>query len=149
MSMLTLAGATFSTGRANFLDAVPPAAGKTPRIYVRFAVGDTEEPYLALLDTGAEWSVLNCEIAKAMGLPTGTPLRLKHKDGVSEGSLVRATLVLLADEGSDLVVDATVFVPDSNPPRGGSFIGYAGFLDRIKLAVDPQNNDVYFGDYAS
>jgi hypothetical protein len=52
---------------------------------------------------------------------------------------------MIADEGVGLDVDATVFVPDDAWPSGRNFIGYSGFLEKIRIGLDPQQNDVYFG----
>ena len=104
---------------------------------------------LALLDTGAEWSVLDREIAECVGLTSadGLAIRLKHKNGESHGKLVKANVRLLAAEGQDLVVEATVFVPDENHDVGGTFLGYTALLEQVRLGFDPQNNQIYFGGY--
>ena len=149
MPMLELAGAMFSVGRADYLDEPPPATGRTARVYLRVAAEGMEEPFLALLDTGAEWSVLDREIAEELGLigADSQPYTLRHVGGTSAGRLVRTTLLILADEGEDLAVETTVFVPNENLKFGRNFIGYSSFLERIRLGLDPQENHVYFGAY--
>ena len=104
---------------------------------------------MALLDTGAEWSVLDREIAESIGLTgaDGLAITLRHKNGNSSGRLVKANVRLVADEGVDLVVEATVFVPDENNDVGGTFVGYTAFLEQVKFGLDPQNNQIYFGGY--
>jgi hypothetical protein len=52
-------------------------------------------------------------------------------------------LTILADDGESLEVQATVFVSRDWP--AGTFLGYSGFLERIRFAVDPQQNDFHFG----
>ena len=54
---------------------------------------------------------------------------------------------MLADEGEDLLVNATIFVPQEGWPAGRNFIGYTGFLERVKLGMDPQEHHIYFGGY--
>ena len=49
----------------------------------------------------------------------------------------------MADEGESCEVDATLFV--SRDWVYGNFVGYSGFLERIRFAVDPGANDFYFG----
>jgi hypothetical protein len=149
MPMLNLAGAPFSTGRADFVDEPLPAAGRSARVYVRVAVEGLEEPVLALLDTGAEWPILAREIAEEIGLTdaSGEQETLRHANGTSTGRLVRTTMRLLADEGDDLAVETTVFVPDEIAAFRRNFIGYTTFLERIKLGLDPQQNHIYFGGY--
>ncbi|HEY1307930.1 MAG TPA: aspartyl protease family protein [Vicinamibacterales bacterium] len=147
MPMLELSGNNFSSGRASFLDSPPDQQGRSARIYVKVAVPGIAETFLALLDTGAEWSILDREIAEEIGLTSvdGQPISLRHKEGTTDGKLVRTTMTMIADEGAALDVDATVFVPDNAWPTGKNFIGYSGFLENIRIALDPQNNHVYFG----
>ncbi len=63
--------------------------------------------------------------------------------GPVRGRLERTQIELVADEGDGLSIDATVFVsPDWS---GDNFIGYSGFLERIRFGVDPSDNYFYFG----
>jgi len=63
--------------------------------------------------------------------------------GLIRGTLHRGPIRLHADEGEPLDVDATVFIsPDW---QGPNFLGYEGFLQRIRFAVDPETNLFYFG----
>jgi len=50
---------------------------------------------------------------------------------------------LVADEGRSLEVDATFFISQSW--RGGTFLGYTGLLDRLRIALDSPANLFYFG----
>lgn len=104
------------------------------------------EPFLALLDTGAEWSVPDREIAEQVGIgdAEGDAITLRHQGGVTPGKLVRTTVTMIADEGLALDVEATIFVPDGAWPSGRNFIGYSGFLEKVRLGLDPQRNDIYF-----
>lgn len=147
MPMLSLDGNEFSSGRALFLDAPPTQQGRSARVYIKVAVPGAEETFLALLDTGAEWSVLDREIAQEIGLTDieGEAISYRHWGGVSLGRLVRTVLTMLADEGSALEVEATVFIPDVPWEGGRNFIGYSGFLEKIRIGLDPQRNHVYFG----
>lgn len=148
--MLTLDGSDFTTGRARYLDTLPTRPGEA-RVYVRIAVEGMDEPILAMLDTGAEFSVLAREVAEAAGLhqADGQDITMNHRGGAGStpGRLVRTSVTVLADDGEDLVVDATVFVPNGEWPAGRSFIGYTGFLEAVRLGLDPQANDIYFGGY--
>ena len=152
MAMLNLGTATFSLGRAAFRDSPATSTqGSSSRVFVKVAVPGMDEPFLALLDTGAEWSVLDREIAEEIGLANnaGYPITIRHKDGSAPGKLVRTSVTLLADEGEALAVEATVFVPDTAwPTTPRNFIGYSGLLERVRFALDPQTNDIYFGGYS-
>ena len=149
--MLALGGEPFSVGRATYLDTPPASLGGPSRIYVKIELEGDDGPVtsLALLDTGAEWSVLEREIAEAVGLTgaDGHAITLRHKNGKSPGTLVKANVRLLADEGEDLVVEATVFVPDEKHDVGGTFVGYTALLEQVRLGLDPQKNQIYFGGY--
>ena len=59
--------------------------------------------------------------------------------GVLKGDLVRLAVTLLADPdcGVDLTVDATVAVIPDWP--GPIILGYQGFLERLRFALDPGN----------
>ena len=64
-----------------------------------------------------------------------------------EGSIIRLNMTLPADEGEDLTVDATAFIPDVEEYWGDfpCFIGQLGFLERIRYALDPATDTFYFG----
>lgn len=140
--MLTLHD--FSVGRASFFDTLggPDTIAK---IYIRLFPHDVEVPILAQVDTGAAWSILERDIADGLGLfdESGPPVSLSTRRGTVNGRLVRVPMTILADEGDSLRVEATLFV--SQDWEQGNFIGYCGFLERIRFAVDPQTNDFYFG----
>lgn len=144
--MLKLGDTDFSSGRAKFRDS-PSSPTRSARVYVKVALEGMAEPFLALLDTGAEYSVVDREIAEEVGLSDvdGEPITLSHRYGRTAGKLVRTNLRMVADEGDTLLVDATVFVPEDVWPTGRNFIGYTGFLERVRLGLDPQQNEIYFG----
>jgi hypothetical protein len=99
------------------------------------------------LDTAADWSVINTEIAEDLGLfgIEGESIALSTRFGTIAGHLVPAAMTLIADDGDSLRIDATVFVSSDWPRRAGTFLGYSGLLERIRFAVDPQKNDFFFG----
>jgi hypothetical protein len=68
---------------------------------------------------------------------------LSTRFGLLRGSLYRVPVRLPADEGDPLDLEATVFF--SPEWRGPSFVGYEGLLQRIRFAVDPEENLFYFG----
>ena len=143
---LKLNGRVFSTGRSRFLDS---EGGKepTPKVFVKILPGELPIPLLAQLDTGAAWSVLDAEIADALGLlgQPGPMVRLSTRSGIFDGKLIRTRLTLVADEGDSLEVEVTLFA--SRDWRDGNFLGYPGFLERIRVAIDPFTNDFYFGGF--
>ncbi|MBD2182745.1 hypothetical protein H6G03_17015 [Planktothrix sp. FACHB-1375] len=64
-----------------------------------------------------------------------------------DGSIARMSITFRAQEGESLTQEATVFVPDVEEYWGNfpSFIGLAGFLERIRFAIDPLTDTFYFG----
>lgn len=142
--MLTLDGSAFATGRSGYLDS-HGGTEPTPKIFVKVFTGNMPIPVLAQLDTGAAWSVLDGDIAEALGFleRVGPRITLSTRSGIARGKLIRSTVTLLADEGESCDVDATLFV--SRDWRYGNFLGYSGLLERIRFAVDPGSNHFYFG----
>ena len=104
----------------------------------------------AVVDTGAPYVICAPGIARLAGFNRAYSLermRMLIRGMQLEGSLTRLSIKLLAREGDDLTVDATVFVPDVEDYWGNfpSFIGLTGFLERIRFAVDPLTDILYFG----
>jgi hypothetical protein len=146
--MLKLNGADFTIGRTRFFDGPPGGGEPTPKIYVKFLPPGFDEPLFAQLDTGAAWSILACEVAEELGLLNGSgePRDLSTREGVKKGYLVGVPLIIPADEGQgeSLDIEATFFVC-ADWPQGNSFIGYSGFIEFIRIALDPQEHYFYFG----
>ena len=124
-------GSTFATGRSRYLDRDPGRPSETSSVHVQVEFNGV--PVLAMLDTGAAWSVLNAELASDLELfdRDGEAVTISSRLGPVQGKLVRAKTTLVADDGDSLDVDSTVFVSRQWP--AGNFIGYAGFLERISI----------------
>jgi hypothetical protein len=106
----------------------------------------------AVLDTGAPWCVLDPEVAEMVITPdlaTYAPReRLLIRGTRYDGQLCRIRFNLIAEVGNSLEIDATVFVPILRSEESWShpnFIGLDGFLNRIRFAIDPDENAFYFG----
>ena len=143
--MLKVNGSDFTLGRSLFCDDLPGNGEGAAKIYVKVAVGHLG-PMLAQLDTGAAWSVFDPEVAEAIGVPEPLtdPIRIDTRFGWRDGHLARVPITLVADDGESLEVDATIFVCTTWPP-GKNFVGYNGLLERIRIALDPQQHYFYFG----
>jgi hypothetical protein len=144
----TLDGADFATGRARFLDEDANALEGTAKIFVKIEPLNLGFAVLAQLDTGSAWSILKPEIAEAMQLMNeeGEPKRLSTRFGSIDGQLKRTNITILADDGNSVELEATVFIPTEW--TGENFLGYGGLLERVRFAVDPQENFFYFGPSA-
>ena len=139
-------GSAFTASQATYLDVLPGRSGRDAKIYVRVAVGAPDFVTLAMLDTGSTYSVLDADLAEELGAfaETEAPsVMMGTRSGTLSGRLVRRPLWLLADEGESLEIDATFWV--SSEWRHGHFLGYAGFLQRIRFGLDPQLNRFHFG----
>lgn len=145
MLTLTSDGSAFATGRMRFLDEDPGSPEKSHKIYVKIEPRDFGSFVLAQLDTGAAWSILDSQVAEELALfdGQGQPATIETRFGLMRGSLERTNISILADEGDSIEFEATVFVSREWP--AGSFLGYAGLLERVRFAVDPQKNFFYFG----
>ena len=144
--MLSSSKGSFTTGVVRYSDSCPDVEDPLSRIYVPIRPEGAKAWFLALLDTGGHFCVLGSAVADALekyltgGLDQATLLTSR---GRIQGRLYRHRIDLLADDGSDLGVEATVLVsPDW---QGPSVIGYTGMLDRIRFAVDPPQNRFHFG----
>lgn len=142
--MLKLDGDDFTIGRATFADTAPWAAEPTPKIYVKITPEDLGVVLLALVDTGAPWSLLDAEVAASLSLLNGNgePKTIWTWRGEIRGRLERINVRLHADEGDSLDLEATVLI---SPDWRGNFLGYGGLLQHIRFAVDASNNFFYFG----
>jgi predicted aspartyl protease len=138
-------GCLFAGGRVRFLDEIPEREKGTAKIYVKIEPGDIGLTILAQVDTGAAWSILTPEVAEEMSLfdEQGVPMHLSTRFGPIDGHLKRTKITILADEGDSVEIEATVFISRMWP--AGNFLGYGGLLERVRFAVDPQQNFFYFG----
>lgn len=123
---------------------------QTARIVIDIQIGGHQ--ISTIVDTGAPWCVLDPEIAQPL-IDDGRaeylhPLRYLIRGHFYEGALFRVELALEDEQGNDLSINATVFVPRLEPGqewRNPNFIGLSGCLSRIWLTIDPLESTFYFG----
>jgi hypothetical protein len=141
----------FMSGVTTYQDEYP-GWERQARIVVSVTLEDRYTTPM-ILDTGAPWCILDPEIAEDLGLAIDNgyipekPLTLR--DGSYSGTLIRMRLCVPAEQGDDLVIEATVFVPILPPDESWeypSFIGLDGFLSRVRFAIDPGDNSFYFAE---
>lgn len=139
-------GAPYATGVTRFHDsaiAAPPPTG--PRIYLEVLPEIWPVPVLAMLDTAAPWCIFEPMIVAKLRERVEIireRVGLHSRLGFVRGDLGLGALRIVAEEGYDLNVQVLMFLSADWP--GGNFIGYEGFLDRIRFAVDPHRNLFYF-----
>lgn len=134
------------TGVSRYSDFYPGRQEPLARIYVSFRPQDTRIRFVGLLDTGGHFCILSPEVVDLIGDTLGESdgeTSLLTAQGRISGELFRYTIELLATRGDHLAVESTVLV--SPQWRGPSVLGYTGFLDRIRFAIDPLENGFYFG----
>jgi hypothetical protein len=133
------------TGVCDYSDFYPGRKEPLARIYVPFRPHGAGIRFVGLVDTGGHFCILGPEVVDLIGdsLSGGEATSLLTAQGRLSGRLYRHRIELLAEEGENLDLEATVLVsPDW---RGPSVLGYTGFLDRMRFAIDPRANQFYFG----
>ncbi len=137
---------SFAAGTSRFLDAYPGIRETQPRIYVKIRPVGTDDPILALLDTGGHFCILNRDVVPLIRdrlTDRLDELVLNTARGPVRGELYILRIELIAEQGAGLEIDSTVFIsPEWQAPN---FIGYSGVLDRLGFAIDPRQNLFYFG----
>lgn len=143
----------FATGVTYYRDDYPGEEGRS--LIVLAVIVEKNLTIEAVVDTGAPWCVLDPQIAEQVGVSAETTYA-SSADRVSigirgytlYGALHRMRIGFYNEqEGNDLEVEATVFVPDLHAGAEWdlpNFIGLNGFLERIRFAVDPAENAFYF-----
>lgn len=147
--LYTAPGSAWSTGGAQF--AIERESTSTPLIVAaRCRLGSKKNVEWALLDTGAQWSVIGGEVASSLEgeyCEIGPALTMTTRWGRFTGELRQLEITLEADEGDSLQVLATVLVLPEWP--GPVVLGYRGFLERIRLGLDPGSSSddqwMFFG----
>jgi hypothetical protein len=119
------------------------------RLLVHVALG--QQQARAVVDTGGAFLLLDPQIAASMGIERADALgfeRIQIRGFVQRGTVHRVPVTLLARAGESLTFEATAFVPeleDGEPWPLPSYLGWQGCLDRIRFAIDPVDEVVYFG----
>ncbi|OQW92419.1 MAG: hypothetical protein BWK78_01755 [Thiotrichaceae bacterium IS1] len=92
---------------------------------------------MALLDSGAQYSVVGEEIYAALSQtfqPTGDIIKMSTRRGLIKGVLERIEIRLVADVGEDLNLETTFFI--SEEWTGPTVLGFST-LSQMRMALDP------------
>jgi hypothetical protein len=147
MRLFNTARRAFATGEARFTSHPAHAVDRLARIHLHIHIGEVHAQ--AVLDTGGAYLVLSPEMAEEARL--GPPIhsdRIAIRGFVFRGSVHRTPVTIPADAGEPLTFEATAFVPELGPEEPWplpSYLGWQGCLDRIRFAIDPRDERVYFG----
>ena len=145
----TASGEPFATGEARWNTRFALAGDKLARLFVQVEIDGL--PASAVVDTGGAYLILNPEVADRLQLGRDAII---HRDqlfirGMScWGTVCRVPITLPATAGDPLTFEATAFVPELEHGETWplpSYLGWQGCLDRIRFAVDPADEVVYFG----
>lgn len=143
MLLLFSTGQSFATGAAPYLYETRADAKLSLQVQIE---GVTTT---AVIDTGAPYLICNPELASQIDfsrLATLEATQIRTHIGLVQGQLFRMGVMLLAEEGNTLELQATAFVPDpSRWAKNPSFLGFYGCLERVRFAVDPESEKFYFG----
>jgi len=139
------------TGRAKYaIRHEEPAWSTRLTTAVRCRFDDAAQHHWCLLDTGAEFSVFGGAIALALLERTGTggeSTSIHTRHGNVKGTLERLKVSLVAEEGVDLEIDATVLLSRDWP--GPPVIGILRMLECVRFALHPDaNGDEHWWSFA-
>jgi hypothetical protein len=147
-SLLTAGGIAY--GVTYYRDRYASDAAQSARIVIDIQIGGYQVS--TIVDTGAPWCVLDPEIARPLIADSRAeflhPLRYLIRGHFYDGALFRVELAIEDEQGNDLSVDATVFVPTlelDEEWHHPNFIGLDRCLNRIWFTVDPVESVFYFG----
>ena len=143
-------GDNFATGAQPYLSRAIGTADPSNRIIVEVEVGGLRTS--AVIDTGAPYVILDPGLAQSLGVDSGSALlaaNLSIRGHRTQGSLHRMNVTIMADEGEEITIEATVFIPKVDPALWSlpSFVGWTGCLERLRLAIDPFDETFYFGAF--
>lgn len=139
----------FATGRMEYVYGPVTEQGKDNRLLLRVELEDLS--LLAVVDTGAPYVVLEPNLASQLQFDPDHAIentKLKIRGIEYLGYLYRANLLFVASQGESLNIEVTLFVPDTEEQHWGdlpSFLGMTGCLERLRFAVDPNEDVFYFG----
>jgi hypothetical protein len=147
--LATATGAEFASGESPCFTHPAVLGDRLTRLFVYVRIGDAETT--AVLDTGGAFLVIDPQLADDIGVYRSDAIardRIHIRGFVHHGTIHRIPLTLLAAEGEPLTFEATAFVPELEHGETWplpSYLGWQGCLDRIRFAVDPADEVVYFG----
>lgn len=147
MSFLSRGGEPFTVAWARYSESSPTATDATAKIWVsvRHPEHSDVPKFLAEVDTGAPWTLLDSGLLEALGLldEVGEPAKTLTARGTLSGQLIRTPLVLVPAEGPEVRVETTILVSKDWP--GPNLLGMTAFLERIRFAIDPFEQEFHFG----
>ncbi|HEV7589055.1 MAG TPA: retropepsin-like aspartic protease [Longimicrobium sp.] len=145
MSRLQLpSGEPFATGECRCRLGEARSGDLLTRLLIPIRLGEITTD--AVLDTGGAYLILHPELAAELGLDRESGLsieRVSVRGNAIDGVLHRFPVTIPATSGDTLTFEATVFVPSHwDLP---TYMGWHGCLERLRIAVDPTAETLFFG----
>lgn len=145
-------GETFATGAMQYKYEPVTPNGTDFRVHLRVEVDEVPTP--AFVDTGGMYLLCPPGLARQLDLNPEDGWQVEHailfRGSRLQGTGHRVSLTLIADEGEDVKVEVTAFVPDTSPEQEWEsefpcILGLYLCLDLLRFAIDPAAEKFYFG----
>ncbi len=151
MLVLQPSGEPFTTGAASYSYRPEYPGLDIPKLFLQIVVEGVHVE--ALLDTGSMFFIRSPELANHLQFPASEALgqqTLVIRGERVHGTLHRVALTLLAEVGDSLSLEVTALVPHDDTARQlpmpfPCFLGLFGCLERVRFAIDPHTEMLYFG----
>jgi hypothetical protein len=106
----------------------------------------------AVVDTGGVYLFYHLQIGRRLSLTPTEALSgvqtIRFRGVLVHGRLYRLTLTFLADEGEDVTIQTTAFVPEPDEAEHWGdlpcLLGLYGCLERVRFAIAPRTERFYF-----
>jgi len=139
----------FAKGVVEYTDNYPGDKDNNRIVIPIKVIEENNPPITAIIDTGTPFCVIDPEIIEIYRdhfseIDTATFIIRGER---IRGIVGRLPLLLSAQTGDSIEIEATVFCPEldgTNSWPYPNFIGLNGFLDRIRFALDPLEKNFYF-----
>lgn len=141
-------GQAFATGRTAY-EYRPVSQEETNRLLLQVEINDL--PLLAVVDTGSPYVIVQPTYTDVLELDPSEALEEKRiliRGTTCNGLIYRLPLLIPASDGESLGLEVTAFIPQVDEEIWGdlpSFLGMMGCLERLRFAVDPNEDAFYFG----
>lgn len=144
----------FICGATSYFEEAPYTSPDHARIVVN-ATPEGGPSTLWVVDTGAPWCVIDPNMIKRFPIQyevvkqLSAPIIIRGQS--YDGKLIRINIRLIAYWGENLDIEATAFLADLDSEDSWNlpnFIGLGGYLSRMRFAIDPFSNTLFFGNYS-
>ena len=137
----------WSIGYATFVEGGKDGS----KICVRCKIDGLESEDQAMLDTGSTYTVIGRDVVQTIEhkLEDCGKGNIESCYGPISGKLVKLNMTLISEGGCDLDIKSGLALVSEDWDGRTIVLGYRGFLDKIRIAIDPGNNPekqvFYFG----